>query len=65
MANFKQLFCGHDYKLINEFTIPSEVDILRETHVIPTTHSNVKRKVVSDFKCDICKRNKRLIATTY
>ncbi len=65
MANFKQLFCGHDYKLINHFTIPSEVDNIREKGLIPTTYNNNKRKIVSDFKCEVCKKNKRLIVTTY
>ena len=60
MNKIKQLFCGHDYKLINQFTIPSQIDIIRENGYRPTTWDNSRRKVISDFKCNICHKNKRL-----
>ena len=40
MNKIKQLFCGHDYKLINQFTIPSQIDIIRENGYRPTTWNN-------------------------
>lgn len=60
MNKIKQLFCGHDYQLINQFTIPSQIDVVREKGYRPTTWDNSRRKVISDFKCIICRKNKRL-----
>lgn len=60
MNKIKQLFCGHDYKLINQFTLPSEFDMIREHGYKPSTWDKTTRKVISDFKCSICNKNKRL-----
>lgn len=65
MNKIKQLFCGHDYKLINQFTIHSEIDTIRQNGYKATTWDSAKRKVVSDFKCSICNKNKRLKESAY
>lgn len=62
--NFKQLFCGHNYKLENKFELKSEIDILRENGYVPNTGTSIKRKLITDYKCSICGRFKRLIEKT-
>ena len=64
MKLINRIFCLHNYDLINQFTIPSEFDIIVENHKIPNTHNSLLRKVISDYKCNKCNKLKRLTAKT-
>jgi len=57
-----RIFCTHSYKLIQNFTVPSEFDVIVESGKIPNTHNSQQRKIVSDYKCENCGKLKRLTA---
>lgn len=57
-------FCSHDRALVNSFTVPSGIDIMRENKLQPTTWQKAVRKHVTDYKCSKCKHIKRLIVKT-
>jgi len=59
-----KFFCNHDFKLINQFEMKSEVDIIVENGKIPNTWNSLKKSVVTDFKCMKCNKLKRKIETT-
>lgn len=61
---FKKLFCSHDYEKINQFEMKSEFDIVHESGLSPKTTCNLKRLIVTDYKCTKCNKLKRLEATT-
>jgi hypothetical protein len=59
--NFKQMFCGHDYEIINEVVTKSAFDKLSEacTGRAPITYLMFRRKHITDFKCKKCNHHKR------
>tara|TARA_B110000259_G_scaffold158989_2_gene181748 strand:+ start:1014 stop:1352 length:339 start_codon:yes stop_codon:yes gene_type:complete len=59
-----RLFCKHDYNLINQYTMDSEFDIVVKTGKTPNTHNSQTRRIVTDYKCEHCKKIKRLTAKT-
>jgi hypothetical protein len=60
----KKLFCSHDYKLVNQFELKSEYDIVVENGYIPTTLESMRRLIITDYKCTKCSKLKRLKAKT-
>ena len=64
MINITQLFCEHDYTLIDKLDIKSEYDIVVDSGRTPNSHISITRKYVSTFKCNKCKKIKRLIEKT-
>jgi hypothetical protein len=64
MKIFKQLFCDHNYELINQFVQPSEFDIVVQNKKIPNTHCSLKRLTVTDYKCAKCNKLQRRIVET-
>jgi hypothetical protein len=63
-AFFENLFCSHDYHLVNQFEMKSEFDIIHESGRRPMTIHSLKRLQVTDYKCSKCPKIKRLIAKT-
>lgn len=61
----KILFCAHDYKLINQFEMMSEFDIVVKNGRVPNTWNSQARKVVTDYKCNKCNKIKRLVSLTH
>lgn len=57
---FKQLFCNHDYHLINQFTVKSEFDIAKTNGYIPISFNSLTRIYITDYKCIWCGKIKRL-----
>lgn len=53
-------FCLHDYKKIDFFVIPSEIDMIKELGYTPKTNHNTTRIYVTDMKCSKCNKHKRL-----
>lgn len=64
MKIFKQLFCNHNYELVNQFQEPSEFDIVVQNGKIPNTHCSLKRLTVTDYKCTKCDKLKRFVVKT-
>ena len=64
MNIFQQFLCAHDDEILNDFIIPSEFETILQNGKTPTTHSGLKRKYVTDFKCKKCGRVKRITETT-
>jgi hypothetical protein len=64
MMSLKQLFCSHDYHLINQTEVPSEFDVVAKSGYIPNSHCSLKRLIVTDYKCSKCNHLKRLTAKT-
>lgn len=65
MKNFiKNLFCRHNYKLVNQFEMMSEFDIVVSNGKIPNTGLCLSRRIVTDYKCKKCNKIKRLQAVT-
>lgn len=60
----KSLFCSHDYHLMNQFELKSEFDIVVESGKIPNTWNSQRRVTITDYKCNKCKKIKRLKAKT-
>jgi len=58
------LFCKHDYLLVNNFEMESEYDIVILSGKIPKTSNSITRRIVTDYKCQKCGKIKRLTATT-
>lgn len=58
------IFCKHNYELVNQFEMKSEFEIVIEFRGTPNTHCSLTRKNVSDYKCTKCGKIKRLTATT-
>ena len=56
-----RLFCQHDFYLVNQFEMKSEFDLVVEAGKIPNTWNSQTRKHVTDYKCSICNKIKRLI----
>jgi len=57
---FKQLFCSHDYSLVNQFIIDSEFDVVVKAGAEPAPHRSLIRTYISDYKCIWCGKLKRL-----
>lgn len=68
MSNLKlfisNLFCRHKYKLINQFEMMSEFDIIVSNGKIPNTHNSITRKMVTDYQCEKCNKLKRFESKT-
>jgi len=64
MNIIKRLFCNHDYKIINQFEMKSEFDIVAENGWTPRSWCRLKRQTITDYKCIKCKKMKRLIVKT-
>ena len=65
MFGFLQdLKCSHDYEIINQFEMDSEFDSVRKAGYKPNSYHSLKRKHVTDFKCSLCGKSKRLTEVT-
>ena len=60
----KTLFCDHNFEFTKQFEVKSEFDIVHESGHAPSTLCSLTRKTVTDFKCEKCKKLKRLIVRT-
>lgn len=58
------LFCQHDYNLINQYELESEFDIVTKAGKVATLWNSQKRRLITDYKCSKCGKIKRLTATT-
>lgn len=56
----KQIFCGHSYKLINQYESKSKWDLVVANGWNPNTHTSTKRMIITDYKCEHCDKLKRL-----
>lgn len=64
MKIFNQLFCQHDYHLINQQVMQSQFDIVVAAGKIPNTFNSQTRRLITDYKCIKCDSIKRLTAKT-
>lgn len=60
-----ELFCKHNYELVNQFVIPSEFDIIKENGYVPTSWDSITRTHVTDYKCSKCNKLIRKKEYTY
>lgn len=60
----KQLFCSHDYHLINQHELKSEFDMVVAAGKIPNSWNCLRRKLITDYKCSKCGKLKRLTVCT-
>ena len=51
---FKKLFCDHNYNIIKEMEVPSELDIIKDRGYTPRTTCNVVRQYIIIYKCEKC-----------
>lgn len=56
--------CIHDYILINQVQMDSEFEICVQNHKIPNTWCSLKRKLITDYKCNKCGKLIRFIEVT-
>lgn len=57
----KEIFCEHDYVIVNETILKSEIELLKDIGLVPKTHCSAKRKLITDFKCTKCNKIHRKI----
>ena len=58
---FKQLFCNHDYEKIDQQTIKSEFELVKEMGFRPTTWHSMKRKYIHFYNCKKCNKLKKIV----
>lgn len=51
---FKQLLCDHDHKLIKEYIMPSQLEIIRANYLTPQHGTSARQLHVLIFKCEKC-----------
>lgn len=59
-----RIFCQHNFIIINQLDLMSEFDIVVMRSKVPNTWNSKKRKTVTDFECNKCKKIKRKITET-
>lgn len=60
-----KIFCKHDWKQINQFEIPSEVEIREKLRLTSYSWHSTIRKYINDYICKKCGKIKRFKEKTY
>lgn len=55
----KNLFCNHNFHLVNQHQTESEFEMVKRLGYVPTTWSSKKRLLITDYKCSNCGKLKR------
>ena len=61
-----KLFCQHNYEILKEIIVPSELDNLRENGITEGTYyiGIARRQYIVYFKCSKCNKIKKDTAQT-
>lgn len=60
MSIFHELLCRHDYRVMIQHSIPSEVDMVRQMGCTPNSHQSLTRVRVDVLNCNKCGKVKTL-----